>query len=107
MSLGPFTISPLQISRLDSGFTAVINQLLAVEAAAAGMVGSSLTLNHIESIADGGVDASIHGAPGGDWIPPGESAWQFKRSNLSPKQCADEFRKSTWPTSTLKTVVRM
>ncbi|MCY4369953.1 MAG: hypothetical protein OXF41_11205 [bacterium] len=61
------------------------------------MAGSSLVLNRVETIPDGGVDAEITDAPaGGEWIPEGDSVWQFKRSNLYPKECAEEFGRAGW-----------
>lgn len=103
MALGPFQVTAEDIARLDAAFTDAINRLLETEAAAAGMLASSLVLNRVETIADGGVDASIHDAPPGtDWIPEGNSAWQFKRSNLGPTACADEFAKSKWAHDYLK-----
>ncbi|MYC84646.1 MAG: hypothetical protein F4X18_03890 [Acidimicrobiia bacterium] len=54
-------------------------------------------LNRVETIPDGGVDAEVTDAPaGGEWIPEGDSVWQFKRSNLYPKDCAEEFGRATW-----------
>ena len=94
---GPFEISARDVSRLDAGFTVAVNRLLDAEAARAGMVASSLVLNSVDELADGGVDAAIHDAPaGGDWIPKGYSAWQFKRSDLQPAECADEFGGASW-----------
>lgn len=95
--LGPFEIAPEDVARLGNGFTDAVNQLLRTEAAATGMAGSSLVLNRVETIPDGGVDAEITDAPaGGEWIPEGDSVWQFKRSNLYPKECAEEFGRAGW-----------
>ena len=94
---GPFEIAPEDVVRLGNGFTDAVNQLLQAEAAATGIAGSSLVLNRVETIPDGGVDAEITDAPaGGEWIPEGDSVWQFKRSNLSPKECAEEFGRAGW-----------
>lgn len=102
--LGPFDVTADQIVRLTNGFTPAINQLLAAETAAAKFAQSSLVLTNAENVPDGGVDAAIRSAPtGGDWIPEGDSAWQFKRSGLSPGECAAEFKKATWAHEMMKT----
>ncbi len=95
--VGPFEIAPENVALLGTGFTDAINRLLQAEAAATGMAGSSLVLNRVETIPDGGVDAEITDAPaGGEWIPEGDSVWQFKRSNLYPRKCAEEFGRAGW-----------
>ena len=39
----------------------------------------------------------MRSAPAGnDWIPEGDSAWQFKRFDLHPAGCAEEFGGATW-----------
>lgn len=97
MMAGPFEVGPDDVARLSSGFTNAVNRLLETEVAAAGMVGSSLVLNWKEFLSDGGVDAAIRSAPArNDWIPEGDSAWQFKRSDLHPAGCAEEFGGATW-----------
>ncbi len=95
--LGPFEIAPEDVALLGTGFTDAVNRLLQAEARATEMAGSSLLLNRVETIPDGGVDAEITDAPaGGEWIPEGHSVWQFKRSNLYPKECAEEFGRAGW-----------
>ena len=95
--LGPFEIAPEEVARLGARFTDAVNRLLQTEASATGMVGSSLVLNRVEPIQDGGVDAAIRDAPAGaEWIPEGDSAWQFKRSDLQPAKCAKEFAQASW-----------
>ncbi len=95
--LGPFEIAPEDVALLGTGFTDAVNRLLQAEAHATEMAGSSLLLNRVETIPDGGVDAEITDAPaGGEWIPEGHSVWQFKRSNLYPKECAEEFGRAGW-----------
>jgi hypothetical protein len=97
VDLGPFDVSVSQISTLGSGFTVFVNRLLSTEADGHHLRGSQLALNDVETIADGGVDAGIRDAPDGSaWIPPGDSAWQFKRSGLGPTACGDELRGATW-----------
>jgi hypothetical protein len=89
--MGPYDVTVQQIQSLDIGFTPFVNRLLETEAQASGLEGHQLVINNIESLADGGVDAAIRNAIGTDWIPRGESAWQFKRSNLGPQECANEL----------------
>ena len=93
----PFEVSARDVSRLDAGFSVTVNRLLEAEGARAGMVASALVLNSVDELADGGVDAAIRDAPaGGAWIPEGDSAWQFKRSDLQPAECAAEFGGAIW-----------
>ena len=95
--LGPFEVSADDVARLGPRFTRAVNRLLATEVAAAGLSGNSLVLNWVETTPDGGVDAAIRGVPStGDWIPEGDSVWQFKRSALAPGKCADEFGRAVW-----------
>jgi hypothetical protein len=89
--LGPFSVDPDQIVRLAESFTPFINRLLSVEHSAAGQVGADLQLNTWENVADGGVDATVLSSVETDWIPQGESAWQFKRGDLSPEECRKEL----------------
>ncbi|MEM7323594.1 MAG: hypothetical protein AAF531_10960, partial [Actinomycetota bacterium] len=90
--IGPFEVSGEQIVHLETRFTAAVNKLLRAEAAAAGIAQSSLILTNAENTPDGGVDATVCSAPAGsDWIPEGDSVWQFKRSNVMPKACGEEF----------------
>jgi hypothetical protein len=96
MALGPFEISAKQIADLDTRFTRFINLLLETEVAAERHPAHLLIVNENETTKDGGVDASIIDWPtGSDFIPSGTSAFQFKRSNFSKKECADEFRNAT------------
>lgn len=89
---GPFSVKPEQIERLGASFAPFVNELLAVEVAAAGIEGSNLITTYKENIGDGGVDAGLRRATKTDWIPAGESAWQFKAGNLGPSACADELK---------------
>jgi len=96
MTLGPFDIAPERVESLGPSFTPFVNRLLEVEARRYGLEGHRLSVNYNETTPDGGVDASLRGAPSTDYLPAGDSAWQFKRSNLGPKACADEFEHADW-----------
>src|SRR5207247_10533815 len=93
--LGPFDVTPEQIENLKAGFTTFVNLLLEQESRTHEFRGHILSVNVRDTAPDGGVDAGIRGAAATDWIPAGDSAWQFKRGNLLPKACADEFETST------------
>lgn len=96
-SVEPFDIDAEQIERLGARFTPFINKLLEVSASDFRIAGYQLALNSKENIPDGGVDATIRGSPpGADFIPAGDSAWQFKRGNPGPKACADELEAADW-----------
>jgi hypothetical protein len=96
MGLGPFDISAERITALGVRFTPFVNRLLDLEVRANDLSGHRLSVNINETTPDGGVDASVRGAPGSDYLPTGDSAWQFKRSGFGPKACADELEKATW-----------
>jgi hypothetical protein len=96
MSLGPFDIAADQIERLGARFTPFVNLLLDVEARAQGLAGHRLAINHKENLGDGGVDAAVRDASESSWFPGGESAWQFKSGNQSPKESADELKAASW-----------
>jgi hypothetical protein len=96
VALGPFEVDPDQVQRLGPQFGAFVNRLLDTERAASGIRGRDLSITKNETTADGGVDAVLTSTAGTDWFPAGASAWQFKRSNLAPKACADEFAAATW-----------
>ena len=96
MAFGPLDITADRISALGPRFTEFVNRLLDLEGRARGLAGYRLTVNIIETIGDEGVDAATRQVPEGDWIPAGNTAWQFKRSNLGPKACADELGDAVW-----------
>jgi hypothetical protein len=96
MALGPFEIAVEQIEALGLRFTPFVNRLLAIEWRAAGLGGATLTISSQENVADGGVDAATRDAVAAGWIPAGSTAWQFKRTNLDPKECERELRRATW-----------
>ena len=96
MNLGPFDVDAAQVQNLGNRFTAFVNELLEREVAAHSLYGSDLSITENETTADGGVDAALRGAMRTDWLPAGDSAWQFKRTGIGPKGCADEFEKAKW-----------
>ncbi len=96
MTLGPFDITPKRIEDLDVRFTPFVNRLLDLEVRAAGLQGHHLSINYNETTPDGGVDAALRDAPQTDYLPSGDSAWQFKRSGYGPTACAGEFAEATW-----------
>jgi len=96
MALGPFDISAERIIALGVWFTPFVNRLLDLEVRASDLCGHLLSINVNETTPDGGVDASVRGASASDYLPTGDSAWQFKRSGFGPKACADEFAKAAW-----------
>src|SRR6266540_177954 len=96
MSLGPFDMTVERVEALSLQFTEFINRLLLTESKAAGISGDQLTINKLETVADGGVDAVTSDATSTDWIPGGTTAWQFKRADLSPAECDAELRGATW-----------
>jgi hypothetical protein len=89
-------VSADQIVRLRGNFTTFVNALLATELAAAGQCGTTLRATHVENRPDGGVDAQIVDATGTEWVPSGDSAWQFKQGDLGPTRAAAELREATW-----------
>ncbi|WP_157002154.1 hypothetical protein [Agromyces laixinhei] len=76
-------------------FANLVGRLLDAERAQAGMDGAVLTMTHRINAGDGGVDAHIRRALGTNWIPGGESAWQFKAGDLGPESCKAELRGAT------------
>jgi hypothetical protein len=96
VTFGPFDVDPAQIDRLTSEFVPFVNRLMEAEVAGHDIRGYSLSITRNETTADGGVDAAMRGAKDSEWLPDGDSAWQFKRTNPGPKACADEFAGATW-----------
>ena len=91
MSPGPFDIDYTQIMALGPKFTRFVNKLLQNEIADHRIAGHSLTITHNEDARDGGVDAALRGSPGTDWLPPGDTAFQFKGTSFSASACANEL----------------
>lgn len=96
MTFGPFDITADRIEGLGPRFTEFINRLLQVEAKSHGLAGHLLTVNIKETTRDGGVDAATRDAERTDWLPVGNTAWQFKRSGLGATGCANELGGATW-----------
>lgn len=93
--LGPFAVTPSQIASLGAAFTPVVNSLLRAEVAASGLSGSLITTTYLENIGDEGVDAGLSRVVGTRYIPAGDSAWQFKRGDLTPSKCKTELAGAT------------
>jgi hypothetical protein len=89
--LGPFAVTPTQITGLGAAFTPFVNALLRVEVAAAGLSGSLITTTYQENVGDEGVDAGLSRVVETRYIPAGDSAWQFKRGDLPPAKCKTEL----------------
>lgn len=91
-AFGPFSVEPAQVTGLSGAlFQELINRLLESELAAAGLSFANLRTSYRTNVGDGGVDALIESALPTSWIPAGDSVWQFKAGDLSPKECADEL----------------
>src|SRR6266508_1640704 len=95
-AVGPFDVTGEQIERLGASFTTFVNALLDAEVRSGDIVGYTLRTHSRDSTADGGVDAHIESTAGTAWIPAGETAWQFKRSDLEPAECKEELRGARW-----------
>lgn len=93
--LGPFAVTSAQVGALGPAFTALVNALLRAEVAVAGLSSVAITTTDIENIGDRGVDVGITRAAESRHIPAGESAWQFKRGDLSPAKCRKELSGAT------------
>lgn len=101
--LGPFSVDPSQVTGLGGAmFQQLVSRLLAAELAAAKMTEVALRTTHKENIGDEGVDALVEAAAATRWIPAGDSAWQFKAGDLSPKKCADELDGATFAHEVLR-----
>lgn len=93
---GPFSVDPAQLVGLGGAlFQNLINRLLAAELASAGMAGSDLHTSYQDNISDQGVDAGVYAATKTNWIPAGDSAWQFKAGDCGPESCATELAGAT------------
>lgn len=92
--LGPFSVSPRQIMDLGSNFATFVNELLRMELASAGLGGGHLTTTYQENLSDEGIDTGLRQATATQYLPAGDSAWQFKAGNLDPAECRTELRKA-------------
>lgn len=100
---GPFSVGADQVAALGAAnFGPFVNRLLQVEIARHGMSGSLLETTYLQNLADGGVDAGLRGASATDWIPAGDSAWQFKAGDLPPAKCKEELRGASAALDTLR-----
>ena len=91
MSDGPFDVTSAQVIRLGVRFGAFLNRLLALELRAYGTPGHQLTTTENETATDGGVDAMVRDAIETEWIPSGDSGWQYKARSIGPAECAAEL----------------
>jgi hypothetical protein len=89
---GPFDVDPTSVERLGAAFALFVNDLLAAEVGRAGLLGFQLDINSQTNTADGGVDAALWSSNATDWLPDGDSAWQFKSSDLEPAECKEELK---------------
>ncbi len=100
---GPFSVNPAQVAGLGgANFNQLVGRLLAVEAAAHNMAGTTLETTYLENVGDGGVDAGLRDVIGTAWLPAGASAWQFKAGNLSPAACKSELERASWAIKILR-----
>ncbi len=96
MTLGPFEITVEQVQALGLRFTEFVNRLLVLEQMSSDLSGHLLRITSLEAVADGGVDASTRDVSRSHWMPDGDTAWQFKRGDLQPAECAAELKAATW-----------
>lgn len=89
---GPFDVDPTSVERLGAAFALFVNDLLVAEVGRAGLLGFQLDINSQTNTADGGVDAALRSSNATDWLPKGDSAWQFKSSDLEPAECKEELK---------------
>jgi len=89
-----FEIRVEEIERLDNiRFVEFMNRLLRTEGAAAGISQNNIETSIRQYEPDGGIDARVTGASGSEWIPEGLSVWQFKSTDLEPREIQKEFKK--------------
>jgi hypothetical protein len=94
---GPFSVDPGQVAGLSGAlFQELMNRLLAAEVTAAGLLATSLRTSYQANVGDQGVDALIESAQQTQWVPAGNSAWQFKAGDLGPESCAKELEDATF-----------
>jgi hypothetical protein len=101
--LTPFGIDPSRIATLPANvFTRLCNDLIAAEAGRIGLPQACLDDTVRETVPDGGIDARIREpreiSPSrwGDWLPAGDSVWQYKSGACPSAEvlARDEFTKS-------------
>lgn len=92
LEFGPFSVNPAQIAGLGGAvFQELINRLLDTEVASAGLNGIDLHTSYKANVGDKGVDAALYSSTDTEWVPAGDSAWQFKAGDLGPESCASEL----------------
>jgi hypothetical protein len=94
---GPFSVDPAQLTGLGGAlFQELVNRLLAAEVASAGLSSTNLRTSYQSNVKDQGVDARLEADQATEWVPTGDSAWQFKAGTLGPEGCADELAEATF-----------
>ena len=92
-----FSISAKEIENLDAAkFTDVMNRLLKIEASGHKIPLADIHTTERINDPDGGIDAKIIKTPSNitsNWLPSGESIWQFKSGNISPSEIKTEIEK--------------
>lgn len=91
-----YQITANDISRLSQEeFVDFLNRLLQAEGSRLGISPTDIQTSLRINDPDGGVDALVMNAPDkSSWIPSGNSAWQFKKSDIAPKDIkTEEFPK--------------
>lgn len=87
----------MQVTGLGGAlFQELVSRLLAAEVAAAGLSSINLRTSYQSNVKDQGVDARLEAVQATDWVPAGDSAWQFKAGTLGPEGCADELAGATF-----------
>lgn len=102
----PFDVEPQEIELLGPRFATFVNALLAAESARAGLRGEQLRTTERTTVADGGVDAHLVSSVATEWLPEGDTAWQFKASDLQPAACREELEGATWAQDLLRNGAR-
>jgi hypothetical protein len=94
---GPFSLDPAHLAGLTGAlFQELGNRLLAAEVAAAGLASINLHTSYQSNVGDEGVDALVEAATSTEWMPLGNSAWQFKAGTMGPETCANELKGATF-----------
>lgn len=91
-----------QVEALGPAFTGFVNQLLEAERQLLGLTGDALHITSKEETPDAGVDAVLVSTHATEWVPVGQSSWQFKRSDLTPKKCTEELGKASFARDLVK-----
>lgn len=102
----PFDVEPQEVELLGPRFAVFVNTLLSAEAARAGLRGEQLRTTDKTTVADGGVDAHLVSSVATEWLPEGDTAWQFKASDLQPAACREELEGATWAQDLLRSGAR-